>query len=93
MAPTLLLASVTVARPVLMPVWMLVVAVIVVLIVSGWLIGTLIGTRRDTSRQVGDVPMAPEDLFFTSDHFLRSFTCTSVVLGVLTTNWQATTVT
>ena len=35
MAPTLLLASVTVARPVLMPVWMLVVAVIVVLIVSG----------------------------------------------------------
>lgn len=61
MAPTLLVASVTVARPVLMPVWMLVVAVIVVLIVSGWLIGTLIGTRRDTSRQVGDVPMAPED--------------------------------
>lgn len=61
MVPTLLVASVTVARPVLMPVWMLVITVIVVLIVSAWLIGTFVSTRRDTSRAVTDVPMAPED--------------------------------
>ena len=61
MTPPILTASVTVARPVLMPVWMLVTAVIIGLVVCAWLIGTLISTRRDSSRQAGDVPMAPED--------------------------------
>ena len=50
-----------VARPVLMPLWMLVAAVIALLIAIAWFVGTLMTTRRDTSRAVADIPMAPAD--------------------------------
>ena len=51
-----------VARPVLMPLWMIVAAVIALLIAIAWFAGTLMTTRRDTSRAVADIPMAPADL-------------------------------
>ena len=47
--------------PVLMPMWMIVVMVIGVLLVSAWLLRTILVTRRDTSREVGDIPMAPRE--------------------------------
>ena len=50
-----------VARPVLMPLWMIVAAVIALLIAIAWFAGTLMTTRRDTSRAVADIPMAPAD--------------------------------
>mgnify|MGYP000526936421 CR=1 FL=1 len=50
-----------VARPVLMPLWMIVAAVIALLIAIAWFVGTLMTTRRDTSRAVADIPMAPAD--------------------------------
>ena len=50
-----------VARPVLMPLWMRVAAVIALLIAIAWFAGTLMTTRRDTSRAVADIPMAPAD--------------------------------
>ena len=45
--------------PVLMPVWMIVVMIVGVLLVSAWLLRTFLVTRRDTSLEVGDIPMAP----------------------------------
>ena len=47
--------------PVLMPVWMIVVMIVGVLLVSAWLLRTFLVTRRDTSREVGDIPMAPRE--------------------------------
>jgi hypothetical protein avisC_04282 len=40
---------------------MLVAAVIALLIAIAWFVGTLMTTRRDTSRAVADIPMAPAD--------------------------------
>ena len=62
-APAAFLPAVAapVARPVLMPLWMLVAAVIALLIAIAWFVGTLMTTRRDTSRAVADIPMAPAD--------------------------------
>lgn len=45
--------------PVLMPVWMPVVATICLIVVLGWLLFSFLTTRRDTSPEVGDIPMAP----------------------------------
>ncbi|VEG28278.1 alpha-amylase [Actinomyces howellii] len=47
--------------PVLMPVWMLVVAVIGIFLSLAWFLRALLVTRRDTSREVGDIPMAPAE--------------------------------
>ncbi|MGO4043863.1 alpha-amylase [Actinomyces johnsonii] len=46
--------------PVLMPIWMVIVMIIGILLVSAWLLRTFLVTRRDTSREVGDIPMAPQ---------------------------------
>lgn len=45
--------------PVLMPMWMPVVSVICLIAVLVWLAFSFLATRRDTSLQVGDIPMAP----------------------------------
>ena len=47
--------------PVLMPIWMVIVMIIGILLVSAWLLRTFLVTRRDTSREVGDIPMAPRE--------------------------------
>lgn len=47
--------------PVLMPVWMLVVAVIGIIVAAAWILRAFLITRRDTGRQVGDIPMAPSE--------------------------------
>ena len=45
--------------PVLMPIWMVIVMIVGILLVSAWLLRTFLVTRRDTSLEVGDIPMAP----------------------------------
>ncbi|BDA64584.1 MULTISPECIES: alpha-amylase [Actinomyces] len=45
--------------PVLMPAWLAIVATICLIVVVAWLLFVLLTTRRDTSTQVGDIPMAP----------------------------------
>ena len=47
--------------PVLMPIWMIIVMIIGILLVSAWLLRTFLVTRRDTSLEVGDIPMAPRE--------------------------------
>lgn len=47
--------------PVLMPIWMVVVMIIGLLLVTAWVLRTFLVTRRDTSREVGDIPMAPRE--------------------------------
>ena len=47
--------------PVLMPVWMIIVAVVGLVLVAAWLLRSLLVTRRDLSREVGDIPMAPAE--------------------------------
>ena len=47
--------------PVLMPVWMIIVAIIGLVLVAAWLLRSLLVTRRDRSREVGDIPMAPSE--------------------------------
>ena len=47
--------------PVLMPIWMVIVMIVGILLVSAWLLRTFLVTRRDTSREVGDIPMAPRE--------------------------------
>ena len=47
--------------PALMPMWMIVIMVIGLLLVSAWLLRTILVTRRDTSLEVGDIPMAPRE--------------------------------
>ena len=47
--------------PVLMPIWMVIVMIIGILLVSAWLLRTFLVTRRDTSLEVGDIPMAPRE--------------------------------
>ena len=44
--------------PVLMPIWMVIVMIVGILLVSAWLLRTFLVTRRDTSLEVGDIPMA-----------------------------------
>lgn len=51
--------DITLAGPVPMPAWTAVVAVALLLLVLAWLVRTLVVTRRDTSLDVGDIPMAP----------------------------------
>ena len=48
-------------EPVLMPVWMIIVAIIGLVLVAAWLLRSLLVTRRDRSREVGDIPMAPAE--------------------------------
>ena len=48
-------------NPVLMPVWMIIVAIIGLVLVAAWLLRSLLVTRRDRSREVGDIPMAPSE--------------------------------
>ena len=48
-------------EPVLMPVWMIIVAIIGLVLVAAWLLRSLLVTRRDRSREVGDIPMAPSE--------------------------------
>lgn len=45
--------------PVLMPAWMLIVAVVGLILALVWILRAFLVTRRDTGRQVGDIPMAP----------------------------------
>ena len=47
--------------PVLMPIWMVIVMVVGLLLVIAWLLRTFLVTRRDTSQEVGDIPMAPRE--------------------------------
>ena len=47
--------------PVLMPIWMVIVMVVGLLLVTAWLLRTFLVTRRDTSQEVGDIPMAPRE--------------------------------
>ena len=47
--------------PVLMPVWMIIVAVVGLVLTAAWLLRSLLVTRRDRSREVGDIPMAPAE--------------------------------
>ena len=47
--------------PVLMPLWMMIVAVLGLVLVAAWLLRSLLVTRRDQSREVGDIPMAPSE--------------------------------
>ena len=51
----------SVNAPVLMPMWMIVVAVAGLILVAAWLLRSLLVTRRDQSREVGDIPMAPSE--------------------------------
>lgn len=53
--------TVSVNAPVLMPMWMIVVAVAGLILVAAWLLRSLLVTRRDQSREVGDIPMAPSE--------------------------------
>ncbi|MDO4243956.1 MAG: alpha-amylase [Actinomyces sp.] len=46
---------------VLMPLWMLVIAAIGIFLALAWILRALLVTRRDTSREVGDIPMAPAE--------------------------------
>lgn len=47
--------------PVLMPAWMLVLAVICLILALTWILRAFLVTRRDTGRDVGDIPMAPSE--------------------------------
>lgn len=50
-----------VVPPELMPLWLVIVAIVIALLLVAWLVRTILVTRRDTSLDVGDIPMAPEE--------------------------------